>query len=101
MGQRLDLQTLLEFILGSENVYFQPPSGFMLSYPCIVYNRSNIRAAHADNSPYKHDNEYTVTVIDANPDSETPMKIAKLPRCEFDRGFRSGDMNHNVFNILF
>lgn len=101
MGQRLDFQTLLEAILGSENVYFQPPSGFMLSYPCIVYNRSNIRAAHADNAPYKHIYEYTVTVIDVNPDSEIPMKVASLPRCEYDRGFRSGNLNHDVFNILF
>lgn len=101
MGQRLDLDVVLRAVLWSDNVYFQPPPGFMMSYPCIVYNRSNIRAVHADNSPYKHDKEYTVTVIDSNPDSLIPMRVAELPRCEFDRNFRSGNLNHDVFNILF
>lgn len=101
MGQRLELQTILENLLGSSNVYFQPPSGFMMSYPCIVYSRSNIRSDHADNFPYKLEKQYTVTVIDANPDSQIPMKVASLPGCEYDRGFKSGNLNHDVFNILF
>lgn len=101
MGQRLDLDTLLKEALGSDNVYFQPPPGFMLSYPCIIYNRSDIHADHADNRPYKLENEYTVTVIDANPDSEIPMKLAQFPKSEFDRNFRSGNLNHDVFRILF
>lgn len=101
MGQRLDLQELLETVLGSENVYFQPPPGFMMSYPCIVYNRSNIRSTHADNEPYRFDKQYTVTVIDADPDSEIPDKVSKLPRCILDRHFTSENLNHDVFNILF
>lgn len=101
MGQRLDLQTLLEDVLGSSNVYFQPPSGFMMSYPCIVYNRSDIRSADADNIPYKFDKEYTITVIYSDPDSDIPDKIAGLPRSEFDRNFRSDNLNHDVFNIIF
>lgn len=101
MGQRLDLDLVLRTLLGSDNVYFQPPSGFNMSYPCIVYNRSNIRSEHADNRPYKHEKEYTVTVIDSNPDSDLPMKVASLPRAQYDRGFRSGNLNHDVFVILF
>jgi hypothetical protein len=101
MAPRLDLQTLLEALLGSERVYFQPPPSFMMSYPCIVYNRSNIRSKHGDNLPYKLDNQYTITVIDANPDSDIPNKVAALPRCAFDRHFTSDNLNHDVFNILF
>lgn len=101
MGTRLDLQTLLEGLLGSQHVYFQPPPGFMMSYPCIVYHRSNIRSTHADNYPYKHEKEYTVTVIDANPDSEIPDKVSKLSRVIFDRAFKSDNLNHDIFNILF
>lgn len=101
MGQRLDLQTLLETLLGSTNVYFQPPPNEDILYPCIIYKRSNIRSAHGDNIPYKHDKQYTVTVIDENPDSEIPDKVSKLPRCSFDRNFVSENLNHDVFNILF
>lgn len=101
MGQRLELQTLLETLLGSENVYFQPPPGYLMSYPCIVFNLSNIRSKHGDNIPYKLDNQYMITVIDANPDTEIPQKVARLSRCSFDRSFASENLNHYVFNILF
>jgi hypothetical protein len=101
MAPRLELQTLLETLLGSEKVYFQPPPSFMMEYPCIVYNRSNIRSKHGDNLPYKLDKEYTITVIDANPDSIIPDKVAVLPRCAFDRSFISDKLIHDVFNILF
>ena len=101
MAPRTDLQTLLENVLGSQNVYFQAPPEHEMVFPCIVYNRSNIRAKFGDNVPYIHMKEYTVTVIDANPDSETPDKIAALPRCIFDRGFKSDNLNHDVFNIIF
>jgi len=33
MGTRLELQNLLENILGSRNVYFQPPENLKLNYP--------------------------------------------------------------------
>jgi len=101
MALRVNLQTLLETLLGSDKVYFQPPSGFMMSYPCITYVRSNIRSKFGDNTPYKLDNEYTITVIDANPDSVIPGKIALLKQCIFDRNFRSENLNHDVFNILY
>ena len=101
MASRLDFQSKLETLLGSGNVYFQPPSGFMMAYPCIVYQRSNIRSQSADNAPYKLDKEYTVTVIAADPDSDVPDKISLLPRTVFDRHFVSDNLNHDVFNILF
>lgn len=101
MASRLDLQSLLEALLGSENVYFQPPPSVTMLYPCIVYNRSNIRSKHGDNLPYKLDKQYTITVIDANPDSDIPDKISTLPQCSFDRHFTSDNLNHDVFNILF
>lgn len=101
MGQRLDLHNLLVATLGSDNVYFQPPSGLMMSYPCIVYNRSNIRAEHADNAPYKHRKEYTVTVIDKDPDSAIPDRLALLPTCAFDRAFKADGLNHDIFILLF
>lgn len=101
MGQRTDLQDLLEDLLGSENVYFQPPPSKDIAYPCIVYNRSNIRTKFADNLPYLHRNQYTITVIDADPDSDIPGKVADLPSCIFDRHFVSDNLNQDVFDILF
>ena len=37
MAPRLDLQKLLVELLGSDNVYFQPPPSVQMNYPAIVY----------------------------------------------------------------
>lgn len=101
MGSRLELQTLLESILGTSNVYFQPPESFKLTYPCIVYSRSDIDTTFANNAPYSHTREYTITVMDPDPDSDIPNQISDLPRSRFDRHFTADQLNHDVFTILF
>lgn len=101
MAPRLELQVLLETLLGSRNVYFQPPPSIQMKYPAIVYERDRLDIEHADNQPYNHKNRYQVTVIDKNPDSVIPMKIAQLPKCSFDRYFSADSLNHNVFNLYF
>ena len=101
MAPRLELQTILKDLLGSNNVYFQPPPSIKMVYPAIVYNRDQINIDHAGNKPYRHEKRYQITVIDANPDSEIPMKVAGLPKCSFDRFFTADNLNHNVFNLYF
>jgi len=101
MAPRLELQALLAEILGSGEVYFQPPPNVVMQYPAIVYNRDRIDTVYADNSPYKHKKRYQVTVIDPDPDSAIPDKIAELPLCSFDRAFKAGNLNHDVFNLFF
>ena len=101
MRTRIDFDNLLKSLLGSSNVYFQPPSGFKLIYPCIVYERSDIRTKFGDNIPYINRKEYTVTHIDKDPDSIVPDKIKNIESCIFDRHFTSGNLNHDVFNILY
>jgi hypothetical protein len=101
MAQRLDLQQTLTQLLGSKNVYFQPPTNVVLSYPCIVYHREMMDIRHADDKPYKHMKRYLVTVIDRDPDSPIPDKVAQLPRCAYDRFFTADNLNHDVFKLFF
>lgn len=101
MGSRLELQTKLEELLGSRNVYFQPPESIKLSYPAIVYSRETIENDHANDGVYMQSLRYSITVIDANPDSELPLKISKLPHCRNDRHFKSDNLNHYVFTLYF
>ena len=101
MAPRLDLQTLFEGLLGNANVYFQPPSDSKMSYPAIVYRRDQIYIEHADNKPYCNKNRYQVTIIDRDPDSDIPDKVAELPTCSFDRSFTAENLNHTVFNLYF
>lgn len=101
MASRLSLQTLLEEILGSRNVYFQPPASVSMKYPAIVYSRYKIENEHANNQTYLQATAYTVTVIDKNPDSEYVKKVSKLPMCTFDRHYASDNLNHDVFTLYF
>ena len=101
MGDRLDLQTDLETLLGTRNVYFQPPETVKLSYPCIIYSRDLIETTFADNIPYNHAIRYQLIVIDKNPDSIIHGKVIKLPMCKFERGYTADNLNHTVYNIYY
>jgi hypothetical protein len=101
MGQRLELQTILSDILGFNNVYFQPPPTIKMLYPCIVYERDFAETEFASNYPYKVTKRYQVTVIDRDPDSEIPNKIAALPMCVFDRFYTADNLNHDVYKLFF
>lgn len=99
MESRLELQTLLEEILESQNVYYQPPESVKMSYPAIIYSLKNIKNNFANNSVYSQYTEYEITVIDTDPDSEIVSKISKLPMCRFDRSYPSDNLYHTVFTL--
>ena len=101
MGLRTDLQVVLEQLLGSSTVYFQPPSNIQLIYPCIIYERSYWNTTFADNKPYALNKRYALTVIDRDPDSAIVDKVINLPMCSFDRHYVSDNLNHDVFNLYF
>lgn len=101
MAPRLNLQAILRDILESEYVYFQPPANVQLQYPCIIYARDFAVTEFAGNYPYTVTDRYLVTVIDRNPDSAIPGKIAGLPMCTKNRFYTADDLNHDVFNLFF
>ncbi len=101
MKRRLELQTLLEEILGSRNVYFSPPESVKLKYPCIIYEKSDEIVRYADDIPYKRDDVYEITVIDRDPDSEIPDKVSDLKSCAFTRSFTNDNLNHNVYRLIY
>ena len=97
MGSRLNLQTELEDILGSRNVYFQPPESKKLTYDCIVYYRKDIWNRHADNNNYILENCYELTLIYRDPDSDLTHRILNhFQYSTFNRHFTSDNLNHDV-----
>lgn len=99
MGQRLQLHQLLETF--TENVYFQPPTNIQLKYPCIIYKRDFAETKFADDKPYNHTLRYAVTVIDPDPDSEIPGKVATMAMSLFNRFYTADELNHDVYNVYF
>lgn len=98
---RLELQELLENVLGSRNVFFQPPESIRMDYPAIVYSLNRITGNHADNIVYLKRKEYELTIIDWDPESEIIEKVLKLPFCKFDRSYKADDLNHFVFTLYY
>jgi len=101
MPSRLELQTVLENILGSTNVYYQPPETITMKYPAIVYSRDIIENIFANNNVYKTGTAYEIIVIDKDPDSAIVGVVANLPTCRFTRNYTIDNLNHDVFIIHF
>lgn len=101
MERRLELQRLLEEILGSSNVYFQPSPSFRMQYPAIVYKRNDVAVKRANNNVYTEATEYLVTHISRDPDSEVISKLAHLPMCEYDRPYVGDNLYHDVFRLYY
>lgn len=101
MDRRPNLHELLVDIVGSNNVYFQPPSSISMLYPAIVYERSRIQTKHANNSPYLNVVAYEVTVIDRNPNSTIVDRLLQLPLCSFDRHYVSDNLYHDSFTLFY
>lgn len=100
MGRpRSQLHNILKAI--TPNVYFQPPNGLALKYPCIVYKVDNADTMFADNKPYSYTERYQVTIMDQSADTVLRFEVAGLPMCLFDRSFATNDLNHYVYNIFF
>ena len=79
MASRLELHEILCEILGSRNVYFNPPESLKMQYPAIVYSRKSIDNLHANDAVYKQSAAYELTVIDYDSESEIVDKVSKLP----------------------
>lgn len=96
---RLSFHDKLVAFLGSRNVYFNPPEGFRLKYPCIVYNYADLSTdAVADDGPYIMSDVYEVTYIsqdvgnDVKRDYKQSFKYSK-----FIRHFVNDGLAHDVF----
>lgn len=101
MSNRVELQHILEDILGSRNVYYEPPSNVRMKYPAIVYTRKRIDNLSADNSVFKQDTSYELTVIDQNPDSRIVYDISLLPKCRHISHFEQENLCHDTFTLYF
>lgn len=101
MASRLDLHEILCSILGTRNVYFQPPATIKMIYPAIVYSLSNVENVHADDIAYDQRYSYEVIVIDKDPDNMVMKHVSALPYCRFNRYYTADNLNHYAFTLYF
>lgn len=102
MASRLKLHDELISVLGTRNVYFQPPETVKLKYPCIIYKLSGINTAYADDEIYKKINQYNVTAIDPNPDTTLAHDLLeKFKMISFNTSFTADNLNHYVLTLYY
>lgn len=100
MSNRLDLQAKFEYILGSRNVYFQPPASLLMQYPAIRYELKEFKNKSANNSAtYMVSPGYDGILIMREPDTEYLQKLLQIPYCKFDRYYRADNLHHYKFTI--
>ena len=100
MSNRLDLQAKFEEILGSRNVYFQPPASVSMHYPAIKYDLKDFKTESANNtSTYITSTGYECVLIMKEPDTKYLQQIFKIPYCRFGRYYRADNLHHYTFTI--
>lgn len=101
MENQARLQTTLETLLGSRNVYYQPPESLKMKYPAIRYSKSRPDVKHANNIKYINKECYEIIVIDILPDNNVIKDILSLPYSSYDRHYTSDNLNHDVITLYF
>lgn len=101
MADRLALQSLLEELLGSRNVYYMPPETVKMQYDAIRYVKSTIKKTYANNGAYSMKDCYELTVIAKLPDHPVIKKLLELPYCTHNRHYVANNLNHDVLTIYY
>lgn len=97
--RRVKVSQMLHSVLGSSNVYYDPPESIKMKFPAIVYKRAKINTINASNDKYVIHDRYEITFIRKDADNETLDAILALPYCEHNSSYKASDLYHDVFTL--
>lgn len=101
MADRLELHSVLQELLGSSNVYYQPPESIKMQYDAIRYSKKNIDSKYANDRKYSMIDCYEIIVISRLPDNPVIKKLLSLPYCSYDRHYIADNLHHDVLTIYY
>lgn len=92
--------------LGTKNVYYQPPSGTKIKYPCIIYQEEPEDERFADDKAYISHQVWNVTIIGTYSDRVKVYEIIESFKGHFkyrrhDQHFISENLIHDVFTLTY
>lgn len=99
MADRLELHSVLQELLGSSNVYYQPPESIKMQYDAIRYSKKTIDSKYANDRKYSMIDCYEIIVISRLPDNPVIKKLLSLPYCSYDRHYIADNLHHDVLTI--
>lgn len=101
MADRLALQSKLEGLLGSCNVYYDPPENLKMEYDAIKYSKNPSTSRFADDARYSNMNCYELIVIARKSDHPVIEKLLALPYCSHDDHYKADNLAHDVFTLYY
>jgi len=84
-----------------DHVYFQPPTGRKIEYPCIIYDLDKPDITFADNALYAMYDQYSIKYITRDPDDDTRNRIIKMPLCSAERPYVAENLYHYPFRLYW
>lgn len=99
--RRIQLNEKLSQILGSKNVYFNPPESIKLKYPAILYKRTGVDVQRADNDVYKSIKRYDITIISPDPDNGLADKVIKELKGYYNTCYTADNLYHDSLTIYY
>lgn len=102
-NDRLKLHEKLCTMLGSRQVYYQPPENIKMKYPSIVYDLYRINQRFADNLNYQIMPAYSVTIIDRSTDLDWIDKMLDMfsNYCSLERTYIADNLVHYSFILYY
>lgn len=102
MRTRLALQAILETVLGSDKVYYQPPETIKIVYPCIIYELTEPKVRHANDEIYRYTDKYTVTFITKSAEpTDVLLRFRSVKLCKFTRHYIADNLHHYTFILYY
>lgn len=101
MATREKLHELLCELLGSRNVYYDPPATVKMQYDAIRYSKKKPDVKFANDKRYKNLNCYEIIVIARKPDHPVIEKILDLPYASYDRHYPVDNLHHDVITLYY
>lgn len=102
MKSRLELHKKLCTILGSSNVYYDPPESIKLKYPCIIYHQSSGDHVYSGNKTYLFTKSYELTTISKKADDDLVNRIiSEFEMIRHGSVYTADTLFHNTFTLYW
>lgn len=98
-GDRKKVNSVLTELLGSGNVYYDPPASIKMKYPAIRYTLEDVDTTMASNAAHVVHAKYMCTLIDRDADSAIFRKLLYNSMFVFDRHYVADNLHHYVFHV--
>lgn len=93
------LQAKLEAMLPGIPVYFRPPTGYKMTFPCVVFDLKRNNPLNADNKPYVVWHEFRVQYFTRDPRDENIYILENAEYTRFEQSEQTNGINRFVYDM--